>query len=60
MLDYFRNKKIRQIFSRFPNIDYAEQIWILNDLKVREERLCSDLHLHKPIKRMLIADVVLF
>ncbi|MFB5678789.1 hypothetical protein [Paenibacillus terreus] len=56
MLDYFRNKKIKQIFSRFPSIDHTEQEWLVNDLKARGERLRSDIHLHGAIEINLIKD----
>lgn len=56
MFDYFRNKKIRKIFNRFPSIDYTDQRWLIKDLKVREDRLRSTLHLHKSIESSLIAD----
>jgi hypothetical protein len=56
LLNHFRNKKIRRIFSRYPNIEWSEQGWLLSDLKVREERLRSDLPFHKTIERKLVED----
>ncbi|MDH6373763.1 hypothetical protein M2444_005606 [Paenibacillus sp. PastF-3] len=56
MFNYFRNRKIRNIFSRFPSIDYTDKRWLIKDLKVREDRLRSTLHLHRSIESSLIAD----
>ncbi|MNB79178.1 hypothetical protein D3C75_259050 [compost metagenome] len=58
MFNYFRNKKIRRIFSRFPNIDNVDRVWLIEDLKVREDRLRDGLllSLNRPIESSLIAD----
>lgn len=36
---------------KFPNIDDSSRKWIVNDLKMREDRLRSDLHLHNTIEQ---------
>lgn len=41
MMNYSRNKKINLIFKSFPNIDNAERKWLLEDLSLRESRLCD-------------------
>ncbi|MFX3638005.1 MAG: hypothetical protein ACE3L7_05090 [Candidatus Pristimantibacillus sp.] len=52
MFNYLRNKKIRRIFSRFPNVKNTELGWLINDLNHREERLLSDLHLQRTMDKV--------
>jgi hypothetical protein len=56
LFNFFRNKKIRSIFRKFPNIDESERKWILYDLEIRMERLQSSLHLINSIERKYTED----
>ncbi|WP_150274282.1 hypothetical protein [Paenibacillus tepidiphilus] len=50
MIRYFKDKKIKQIFRQFPDINPTEKRWLLRDVKARKEYLKKDLLFNVKVK----------